>query len=272
MSWLFSQALVEGYSADTCSDGEQSAQLSVMPTQHKFWRNGKTIDASDLSRFGLTCRPLTESHGAELLTSFLAGFRARTSASQAKARVLTANVAASGRKWPGLLARYDHDSRSWKTAQPSLLGDSDEFSETWPRSGMTRTGMCYLRPTSARPICASASGLWPTPVADDTGSRSKKYAQGGTPLSLAVKLWPTPTAGNHKSGGYLAEWGGSRARETMATLVPGDQLFGPLNPEWVEWLMGWPTGWTDLKPLATDKFRAWQQQHSIYSANKEIAA
>jgi len=30
---------------------------------------------------------------------------------------------------------------------------------------------------------------------------------------------------------------------------------GRLNPMWVEWLMGWPLGWTDLKPLATDKFQ-----------------
>jgi hypothetical protein len=36
---------------------------------------------------------------------------------------------------------------------------------------------------------------------------------------------------------------------------------GKLNPMWVEWLMGWPLGWTDLKPLEMDKFRSWQQQH-----------
>lgn len=29
---------------------------------------------------------------------------------------------------------------------------------------------------------------------------------------------------------------------------------GKLNPDWVEWLMGWPIGWTDLKPLGTDRF------------------
>ena len=40
-----------------------------------------------------------------------------------------------------------------------------------------------------------------------------------------------------------------------------------LNPEWVEWLMGWPLGWTDLKPLATDRFREWQQQHSPFFAS-----
>ncbi|MNJ30270.1 hypothetical protein D3C77_248670 [compost metagenome] len=34
------------------------------------------------------------------------------------------------------------------------------------------------------------------------------------------------------------------------------------NPTWVEWLMGWPSGWTDLKPLEMAKFREWLQQHS----------
>ena len=56
---------------------------------------------------------------------------------------------------------------------------------------------------------------WTTPVSDDTSHRTKKYAQGGTPLSM--------------------------------------QAGGQLNPTWVEWLMGWPLGWTDLKPLAMDK-------------------
>lgn len=59
MSWLFSQALVEGYLPDIYLGGAQSAQLSVMPTQHKFWRNYKTMDYSRLSQFGLTCVVLT---------------------------------------------------------------------------------------------------------------------------------------------------------------------------------------------------------------------
>jgi hypothetical protein len=39
---------------------------------------------------------------------------------------------------------------------------------------------------------------------------------------------------------------------------------GKLNPTWVEWLMSWPLEWSDLKPLATDRFRQWQQQHGDY--------
>ena len=97
MSWLISRALMEVYanspsspglveesSEAICSDGEQSAQLSVMPTQHKFWRNDKTMDACDHSRFGLTCAILTESRGEELLMLFRAASRARTSVAQEK--------------------------------------------------------------------------------------------------------------------------------------------------------------------------------------------
>jgi hypothetical protein len=36
---------------------------------------------------------------------------------------------------------------------------------------------------------------------------------------------------------------------------------GRLNPQWVEWLMGWPIGHTDLKPSETVKFRSVEQLH-----------
>jgi hypothetical protein len=42
-------------------------------------------------------------------------------------------------------------------------------------------------------------------------------------------------------------------RSDMLDWVVEYQTGGRLNPQWVEWLMGWPVGWTDLKPLETDK-------------------
>lgn len=36
--------------------------------------------------------------------------------------------------------------------------------------------------------------------------------------------------------------------------------------------MGWPLGWTDLKPLEMDRFREWQQQHSLCFLNDRQAA
>lgn len=270
MSWHCSQALVAAFSVATCSDGAPSVLSSSTPTPVAFYWPDKTTEHSRLSRFGMTSEPLMADHGAALLTWFLAASRAKTSASLAKATGSTGSEAGSGRKWLGSLAKFDHDSRSWRTAQRSLLGGSEEFLETWPRWGSMRNGECSER-TMLEPLTsANASGLWPTPVADDTGSRSKKYAQGGTPLSLAVKLWPTPTAGNHKSGGYLAEWGGSRSRKTMAELVPKEEMFGPLNPEWVEWLMNWPIGWTSLEPLDHDNFKHWQESSAAYFQSNRV--
>lgn len=39
---------------------------------------------------------------------------------------------------------------------------------------------------------------------------------------------------------------------------------GLMNPEFLEWLMGWPEGWTGLEPLETGKFLAWQRSHGAF--------
>jgi len=282
MSFIFSRALVEACLQGKCSGTDASALLSGNPTPPLFLPSDKTTAFSRLSRFGMTFGHLTEDHGAELLTSWLAASRARTSALQEKARALTESAPACGPTWRGSLAKFDPASSSWRTVQPSLLEDWAECSVTWPRSGMTADGLCWELPTLAPRISVTDSGLWPTPVASDTSSRTKPYAQGGTPLSLAVKwptptvcgnynrkgasatsgdglatavrMWPTPTSVSGNQVGRLDEWGGSRSRAVMKTLVTPQELGGALNPTWVEWLMGWPLGWTDLKPLGTDKF------------------
>lgn len=234
MSWLFSQALAEEYSADTCSDGKQYAQLNVMPTPHKFSRNDKMMEFSDLSRFGLTCAVLTESHGEELLTSFLGDFRARTSARQVEGLELAVKNQVYGSKWQESLMKSDHLSCSWKILPGLEKKDLLTSSVTLPKWGMTANGSVYQHHLSELRIKESEHGLLPTPVADDTGHRKNRYAQGGRPLSYVIG--------------------------------------GKLNPEFVEWMMGWPIGWTELKPLATDRFQEWLQQHSPCSQNLEEAA
>src|SRR5215208_4069085 len=60
------------------------------------------------------------------------------------------------------LASYDHGSHSWKTSQLCLTGVWAEFSQTWPRSGMTRNGNAYRRASSVRSTCENASLSLPT--------------------------------------------------------------------------------------------------------------
>lgn len=230
MSWLFSQALVEAFSEANCSDGEPSAPLSVMPTAHSFWRRGKTIDASNLSLFGLTCAVLKESRGAELLASYLRAFHARTSAPQAKERESTANVPDLSGKYSVSFATWNPSSCGWKTAQPSLLGESTTYSVKWPVSASMRSGTCFERPTSALRTNGRACGS-----------------------SL-----PTPSGvngGRNHTMGRIDEWGGS------SNPLRGTVIGSMCLPEFEEMVMGWPIGWTELTPFGTDRFRGWQREH-----------
>jgi hypothetical protein len=61
-------------------------------------------------------------------------------------------------------------------------------------------------------------------------------------------------------GALTRKTGRSRARDRLDHYVMATDG-GPLNPEFAEWLMGWPIGLTDLKPLGTARFRQWQQLH-----------
>ena len=285
MSWLFSQALVEASSAATCLDGEPSAPLSGNPTQLAFLPPDRMTAFSRPSRSGMTFRPLTDDLGAAVLMWCQEASRARTSAWPAKAQESTEPAAACGATWRGSLARFDPASSSWRTAQPSLLEDLGESSVIWPRSGMTAGGQCWELPMLGRRISGTGSGLSvPTPtVYDSTGKgtprKDSNLDQGGrhgVSLHHFVAKWPTPRAGNPgsrpngKGGKVLAEEveiaAGLRQRGERMWPTPtlGAQVGGQLNPTWVEWLMGWPLGWTDLKPLETAKSPSAPQQHSNY--------
>ena len=73
-------------------------------------------------------------------------------------------------------------------------------------------------------------------------------AHNGTPDSLHsyTQFFPTPS---HKGMD-----GGSNSRKAARARGAFPQDGGQLNPTWVEWLMRWPLGWTDLQPLEMDKF------------------
>ena len=143
MSWLFSRVLVEEYLPAKCSDGELSAQLNGNPMPQAYLPQDKMKAFSKVSRFGMTFKPLTEDLGVELLTLYLEDFHAKTSAQQEKAQVLTESDQECGEKWHGSLGKYDQDTSLWKTHQCSLLGDLDEFLETWPQWGLMRDGECW---------------------------------------------------------------------------------------------------------------------------------
>ena len=100
--------------------------------------------------------------------------------------------------------------------------------------------------------------LWPTPTRCGNYNRKGLSKNSGDGLATAVKTWPTPKCHDSR----VALW--DRGKSNLGEVVHGGTQTLPtktarLNPAWVEWLMGWPIGWTDLKPLEMDKFLSWRQ-------------
>jgi hypothetical protein len=270
MTWLFSKAMMEAYGSSHSSPepaaeyseensltGEPYAQLNVMPTPHKFWRNDKTMEFSKLSQFGLTLRLLTVDHGEALLTSYLAAFRARTLVPLGKVPASEVNEVGYGAKWPESLVKYCQNTYSWRTHHCLWDEVLPWSSVILPRWGMTLHGVVYQHPTSERPINETVSGLWPTPVKSDAlvpfGHQTMERKERGESRPSGARI------------GSQLTWD----RRSLPYVIDGR-----INPILHQWLMGWPIGWTSLQPLEMDKFLEWQQQHSIYSeqdSNKEAA-
>jgi len=119
---------------------------------------------------------------------------------------------------------------------------------------------------------SAAVHQFPTPCARDYRSPNLKPfserggGRKGEQLVNFIAHFPTPRAGS-KSGGGAGLDGGSGARKAMVDRFGEEEAKalgsgGQLNPPWVEWLMGWPIGWTGLKPLETDRFQQWLHSHT----------
>ena len=117
-----------------------------------------------------------------------------------------------------------------------------EFVTMWPTPRAQESGdYQYSRGDHTRPTptLSGAVKLWPTPIATEArqGLQIRRNGTKGTQqsLSTAVKMWTTPTAADS-----IGTSGGNNSRSLRT------DVGGQLNPTWVEWLMGFPIGWTDL--------------------------
>jgi hypothetical protein len=64
--------------------------------------------------------------------------------------------------------------------------------------------------------------------------------------------WPTPTARlGAQRGAQAKRYSDPKRSNDLDDAVAARGIGGQLNPEWVEWLMGFPAGWTDLEDSGT---------------------
>jgi DNA (cytosine-5)-methyltransferase 1 len=122
-----------------------------------------------------------------------------------------------------------------------------------PNAELTATGRRKSKDgsTSHSLGLADAVQMWPTPTVDDSKNVTRTS---GAFQSLTRKVmenpWPTPTA---------SSWGNTGSRKMLDRQIESGNITeddkrrmtagngGKLNPMWVEWLMGFPLGWTDLE-------------------------
>lgn len=229
MSWHFLQEQAEASWEGSSLDGAPSALLSLLQPAGESCSIASGMDSSRGSQSGTTSAPSTVCRGEVESTSLPAGSPAKTSAPQATAPASPENDPASGWKWQGSWARYDHDTRSWKTRQSSLLGGWESFSETWPRWGSMLDGECLELATPAWITGENASGSLPTPSGVN--------------------------GGNNHTMGRVDEWGGS------SNPLRGTVIGSLCLPEFEELVMGWPVTWTAPTPLETVRFQRWLRWH-----------
>ena len=212
------------------------------------------------------------------------GSRARTSAPQGRKRELKDRGLGSGKNISEPLGRFDPDSHSLRTFQCSLVEDSMLSLLILPRSGMMQDGIVFQLPPLVPLTDVTGFSLWPTPTKGDAKGRTyQRNIRGDVNLCLpgAVRLFPTLTARDWKdnaspgalgrnspslgaivhlfptpttprphdnektAGRYLP----SQNQRDLASVIAKNG--GQLNPRWVEWLMGFPLGWTDLDASGT---------------------
>jgi hypothetical protein len=89
--------------------------------------------------------------------------------------------------------------------------------------------------------------MYPTPTQDSVSERTKKYKQGGLPLTMAVKLYPTPTTRDYKDSTVSPSYKNRNSDSLPIKMMKEGKHGGKLNPEFVEFLMGYPLNWTKLE-------------------------
>jgi len=284
VSYTYLQEQGEESSAECFSDIPAFVLSRSSLIADKSSCNGNETALCQGSQSGMTCEHSTESRGEDSLTLCVAGSLVRTSAKAEVEPELTDPKVDFGNKWHESFAKLDPQSCSWKIRQLFLFEGLEQSLEIWPKWGLMQSGECWELPMPSglreyRLTIMSvleSSSRPPTPLVSGNYNRKGASKTSGDGLATALRKLgrlPTPTASDNKvmkapekfkrtKTGMLRHLNPhgeeSQCRlQQVITVTDG----GPMNPEWVEWLMGWPIGMTALQPLETDKFQQWLSSH-----------
>ena len=186
-------------------------------------------------------------------------------------------TATSGRTSSKLLHPKDPLGAFSKTFMGTSHWDSTRCSLTWNTKATPQGRLLFQLAASTLPTKETESGLLPTPTTQDNPQMkgNPEHPKRGTTLGGYARMFPTPAAADSKgtTGGgqnsslrtHVRMFPTPTANEDAAGTPNGkmqkmlgnhpavrgttkeEWASGTLNPTWVEWLMGYPKGWTELK-------------------------
>ena len=179
----------------------------------------------------------------------------------------------SGQKCLDLSKNSDQLGLLEKMLVDTLNSVSTPYSRTWKVKTTPQGRLVFQLLASVPNTKEKESGLWRTPDAYSGGSNLNKIkealAEGhlkrksGHTIQIRLadqvrepRLWPTPAAHEARLGYQRRDTGKKGTQKSLTTIVIDteggrEKTTGQLNPTWVEWLMGYPTGWTDLSVSET---------------------
>jgi DNA (cytosine-5)-methyltransferase 1 len=86
----------------------------------------------------------------------------------------------------------------------------------------------------------------PTPTVNGNNNRKGLSEKSGDGLGTFVRMWSTPQASDYRSPNINPGAQGKSKQLPQSSHALPAQAGGSLNPDWVEWLQGFPPGWTEL--------------------------
>lgn len=257
MSWHYSQAQAVDFSLADYLAGVPLLPSRLTHTHESECCNGSARDTWTPFQSGTMFGHSTgDLFGAESPSS-AADSPAKTSLLLGRVLALPERVRDFGSSICGSLERLGHAWSLPKTPRTCVPTGSAPLFMDLPSWGMTADGACWELPTLERRTEDSECGSWPTPTVCD------RPTEGNVRLLRERVLDGTIT---HEDAAAILGKSPMKAQGKYPEMV-GMEPIQPtrragLNPDWAEWLMGWPIGWTDSAALETDRFQEWLQRHS----------